>query len=285
MRILILIFLLALSITANAECEVNGYYRADGTWVNGYIRSGDCWNGKVIGYDAQGRTAEERRAIQVKQNRIIIPFILLLIFLLGTWSEKVAENSRLRILINIIIYPAALYLLYMIILDPLALIVILFGLFVWNWIASRKEKKKSKQISEKKKTYLSTTAISDINNITNKFHLFDHLVKHNLIYRQNNSYKLTEIGIDIGGEYRSNKNGLQWIVWKKNCLDSYIADLKNNLLNTSTKTENLKRNKLKQTTCNSSEIVVEGNTINLGKELNFAKNAPNRPPIAFASGQ
>lgn len=226
MRILILIFFLALSITANAECEVNGYYRANGTWVNGYTKSGDCWNGKVIGYDSEGRTAKERRAIQVQQNRIIIPFILLLIIFLAIWGDKLAEGSRLKILTNIILYPAILYLMFMTVLDPIVIVLIIFGFVAWNWLKDRKEKKKAKQISEKKKNYLSTTAISDINNIKNKFQLFDYLLKNNLIYRENNSYKLTEEGVDIGGEYRSNKNGLQWIVWKKDCLDEYIDNLK-----------------------------------------------------------
>ncbi len=227
MRILILIFLLALSITANAECEVNGYYRANGTWVNGYTKSGDCWNGKVIGYDAQGRTADERRAIQVQQNRVIIPFLLLLIILLSIWDEKLAEGNRLKILVNIIIYPASLYLLFMIFLDPIIILIIIFGFFAWNWIKDKKEKKKAKKIKEKKKNYLTTTAISNVNNIKNKFQLFDYLSINGLLHYENQSYKLTEKGKKIGGEYRTNKNGLEWIVWRKNCLDNYIDEFKN----------------------------------------------------------
>ena len=56
MKFLILMIVIALAIAANAECEVNGYYKANGTWVDGYTKSGECWDGEIIGYDAQGRT-------------------------------------------------------------------------------------------------------------------------------------------------------------------------------------------------------------------------------------
>ncbi len=227
MRTLILVFLLALSITANAECEVNGYYRADGTWVNGYTKSGDCWHGKKIGYDAYGRSADERRAIQVEKNRLIIPFVLLLIILLSVWDEKLAEGSRLKSLISIIIFPVSLYLIFMLFLDPIIIIIIIFGFFAWNWIKNKRKVKQTKIIREKKKNYLTTTAISNTNNIKSKFQLFDYLSINGLIYYENQSYKLTEKGKKIGGEYRTNKNGSEWIVWKKNCLDDYIYEFKN----------------------------------------------------------
>ncbi len=153
MKFLILMIVMALAITANAECEVNGYYKANGTWVDGYTKSGECWNGEIIGYDAQGRTAKEREAIQVKENRVFIPFIVLLIILLAMWGEKVDEDSISHTYIHIVLFLAILNLGFYGFADPIIFLLIVPGAFFWNWMMKRKEEKEKNVRGEANSKY------------------------------------------------------------------------------------------------------------------------------------
>lgn len=148
MRILILIFLLALSITANAECEVNGYYRADGTWVDGYTRSGDCWNGKVIGYDAQGRSADERQKIRVEKNRILIPIALAVLFLLLLLLKRVKEGGLFDWIFGWGSFLLGGYILFGVTQDPILLGISILIIFIWYKYFRKQNKKESISISE-----------------------------------------------------------------------------------------------------------------------------------------
>ena len=153
MKFLILMIVMVLAIIANAECEVNGYYKANGSWVDGYTKSGECWNGEIIGYDAQGRTAKEREAIQVKENRVFIPFIVLLIILLAMWGEKVDEDSISHTYIHIILFLTILSLVFYGFADPIIFLLIVPGVFFWNWMMKRKEEKDKRRRDEANKKY------------------------------------------------------------------------------------------------------------------------------------
>ena len=83
------IILIILINFLHAECKVNGYYKANGTWVNGYTRSGDCWHGKIKNYDSKGRSDEDR----VKERRKFLPFYILVYLILIYFYSKLKENT------------------------------------------------------------------------------------------------------------------------------------------------------------------------------------------------
>ncbi len=83
--------------------------------------------------------------------------------------------------------------------------------------------------SEEDVTYLSTTAIAKKFDIKAKPFLFDRLMELNLIYRDENTYRLTQDGTNKGAEYRQDDRGGQWIVWQEHALDKIIKELKKNL--------------------------------------------------------
>lgn len=74
--------------------------------------------------------------------------------------------------------------------------------------------------------YLSTSKIAKQHNIQVKPHLFDELLELNLLYKDNKSYKLTADGIKLGGDYRCNDKGEEWVVWEENSLNKIIENLK-----------------------------------------------------------
>ena len=155
--IFILIFGVFLPFELNAECEVKGYYRANGTWVDGYTKSGECWQGDVIGYDAEGRTSKEREDIKIESNRKKMPFLLVIVGLLALFRYKSKEGSHLRIFINIFFFPLFIYFVFIVASDLVLIFILIVSYIIWEIILDRK-KKKFKEISE---THLSTTVISD----------------------------------------------------------------------------------------------------------------------------
>lgn len=74
--------------------------------------------------------------------------------------------------------------------------------------------------------YLSTSEIARQHNMQAKPHLFDELLELKLLYKDNKSYKLTDKGKKIGGNYKSSDKGEEWVVWEENSLNKIIEDLK-----------------------------------------------------------
>jgi hypothetical protein len=74
--------------------------------------------------------------------------------------------------------------------------------------------------------YLSTSEIARQHNIQAKPHLFDELLELKLLYKDNKSYKLTDKGKKIGGNYKSSDKGEEWVVWEENSLNRIIENLK-----------------------------------------------------------
>ena len=77
--------------------------------------------------------------------------------------------------------------------------------------------------------YFSTTTMANNFDIKARPFLFDRLLELNLLYRDDNKYKLTQEGIKFGGSYRENDEGGKWVVWKEYSLDKIIKDIKEDL--------------------------------------------------------
>ncbi len=115
---------------ANADCEVNGYYKANGTWVDGYTRSGDCWQGSIKNYDSEGRSAEDRMKNRRKYLLIFIPIFFVLLFI----YSKLEEGSYLENALGLIIGLLGLYLGIVFISDSLLIGILIFIGIVYYYI-------------------------------------------------------------------------------------------------------------------------------------------------------
>jgi hypothetical protein len=115
---------------ANADCEVNGYYKANGTWVDGYTRSGDCWQGNIKNYDSEGRSDEDRMKDRRKYLLIFIPIFLVLLFI----HSKLKEDSYLANTFGWIVGLLGLYLGIVFMSDSLLIGILIFIGIVYYYI-------------------------------------------------------------------------------------------------------------------------------------------------------
>ena len=144
----IISILLSLFTFSNADCEVNGYYKANGTWVDGYTKSGDCWHGDIKNYDSEGRSAEDRMKDRRKYLLIFIPIFFVLLFV----HSKLKEGTYLENALGWIVSLIGLYLLVIVMKDILLIEVLIFIGIVYYYI-------KNSNLM-KKRTLLLNTSLS-----------------------------------------------------------------------------------------------------------------------------
>lgn len=123
--------------------------------------------------------------------------------------------------------------------------------------------------------YLSTSEIARQHNIQAKPHLFDELLELKLLYKDNKSYKLTDKGKKIGGNYKSSDKGEEWVVWEENSLNKIIEDLKIKL--------GLNSSEIQTLTTHQNEIY-DNVITKINNIFNQTKDEDNRISISGSAG-
>ena len=123
--------------------------------------------------------------------------------------------------------------------------------------------------------YLSTSEIARQHNMQAKPHLFDELLELKLLYKDNKSYKLTDKGKKIGGNYKSSDKGEEWVVWEENSLNKIIEDLKIKL--------GLNSSEIQTLTTHQNEIY-DNVITKINNIFNQTKDEDNRISISGSAG-